>query len=469
MQNKNNVLYLFLYFLKFLLLAANTALFAGVWFVYYYHQVPFRLHAAFSVGILAAYFILFGLLAKLYEGFNLSYTRTSELIYSNSLAALVTDGIFFFVIWILCGKFPNPFPGLLTLAIQCVFCTLWSIVAHQADVRLFPSRKTVVVYQNETARKNGVSIIESSYMRFSLCGEISALLDNDYIFREIEKSNAENVMLCGIPSTKRNDLLKWCILNNINVLNRPNIADFITYNGTVCQMNSLPVMFCHRAKPGIVYAVIKRFFDIVISAFGLIITSPITLITALLIKAYDGGSVFYCQQRLTKDGKVFNIVKFRSMRQDAEKDGVARLATENDDRITPIGKFIRATRIDEIPQLLLVLNGKMSICGPRPERPEIAQQYESEMPEFALRLQVKAGLTGLAQVWGKYNTEPYDKLQMDLIYICKQNIITDLKILLITVKIIFMPESTQGIADGQTTAQAAENASIKEFAENKGR
>ena len=159
----------------------------------------------------------------------------------------------------------------------------------------------------------------------------------------------------------------------------------------------------------------KRVIDIVVSLIAAIILSPVFLITAIAIKATDHGPVFYKQIRLTKDGKEFKILKFRSMRVDAEKDGVARLSTgENDSRITPVGKIIRACRVDELPQLFNILKGDLSIVGPRPERPEIASQYCEEMPEFALRLQAKAGLTGYAQVYGKYNTTPYDKLTMDL-------------------------------------------------------
>ena len=140
---------------------------------------------------------------------------------------------------------------------------------------------------------------------------------------------------------------------------------------------------------------------------------------------------------------------------DAEKDGVARLSTgENDDRVTPVGRVIRSLRIDEIPQLFNILGGSMSFVGPRPERPEIAKQYEKDLPEFNLRLQAKAGLTGLAQVYGKYNTDPYDKLQMDLMYIANPSIIEDLRIIFATIKILFMKESTEGVAEGQTTASA---------------
>ena len=153
--------------------------------------------------------------------------------------------------------------------------------------------------------------------------------------------------------------------------------------------------------------------------------------------------------------------KFRSMRVDAEKDGVARLAATDDDRITPVGKIIRAIRFDELPQIFNILKGDMSIVGPRPERPEIAAQYEEEMPAFSLRLQVKAGLTGTAQVYGKYNTEPKDKLKMDLMYINDMSLKEDLKLIFATVKILFMKESTAGVQQGQVTANKHEHAAEK--------
>ena len=144
---------------------------------------------------------------------------------------------------------------------------------------------------------------------------------------------------------------------------------------------------------------------------------------------------------------MFKVYKFRSMRTDAESDGVARLAGENDDRITPVGKVIRKVRIDELPQILNVLKGDMSIVGPRPERPELAAENEKIMPEFSYRLKVKAGLTGYAQVLGKYNTTPYDKLRLDLMYIEQYSFLLDLKLILMTIKILFVPESTEGVKE----------------------
>ena len=176
------------------------------------------------------------------------------------------------------------------------------------------------------------------------------------------------------------------------------------------------------------------------------------LVTAIAIKLYDGGPVLYKQVRCTMNQRQFSIMKFRSMRTDAERDGVARLAQKNDNRITPIGKIIRKCRIDELPQLLNILKGDMSFIGPRPERPEIIAQYVEVMPEFVFRMKVKAGLAGFAQVYGKYNTTPYDKLKLDLTYIEQYSVWLDLKLMLLTLKILIKPESTEGVDSSQTTA-----------------
>ena len=215
----------------------------------------------------------------------------------------------------------------------------------------------------------------------------------------------------------------------------------------------LPMLEVGRYNPSPGYLFVKRLMDIVLAGAAIAFFAPLLLFTALAVKLEDGGPVFYRQKRLTKDGKEFNIIKFRSMGVDAEKDGVARLSTgAKDTRVTSVGRVIRKLRVDELPQLFCILTGSMTIVGPRPERPEIAAQYEEEMPEFQLRLQAKAGLTGYAQVYGKYNTIPYDKLQLDLMYIAKPSILEDIRIMFATVRVLFLPESTEGVAEGQTTA-----------------
>ncbi len=216
----------------------------------------------------------------------------------------------------------------------------------------------------------------------------------------------------------------------------------------------LPILEVKGYDPSIEYLIIKRLFDIVVSLLFLILFSPFWLIIAVCIKLEDQGPVLYKQTRLTKNGRYFKVIKFRSMRVDAEGDGVARLSTGTSDmRVTRTGRILRMLHLDEVPQFINILKGEMSFIGPRPERPEIAAEYEEHIPEFELRLQTKAGLTGLAQVYGKYNTSPCDKLVLDLMYIAKPGILEDMRILLATIKIIFIPESSEGIAEGKITAE----------------
>ena len=246
--------------------------------------------------------------------------------------------------------------------------------------------------------------------------------------------------------------MKILYSRNMRVYMMPKITDVLVQGSDQIHLFDTPILLTREYALTIGQRVSKRLIDIICALILLVIASPIMLITAILIRVYDGGPAFYKQVRCTRDQKEFYILKFRSMRVDAEKDGVARLAAKKDDRITPIGKFIRAVRIDELPQLINILRGDMSFIGPRPERPEIIKQYMEEMPEFAFRMRVKAGLAGYAQVYGKYNTTPYDKLKLDLTYIENYSLWLDIKLMLLTLKILFQPESTEGIDSTQTTA-----------------
>ena len=261
------------------------------------------------------------------------------------------------------------------------------------------------------------------------------------------------LVLWDIPLDQRNRLLKFCYEKSIRVYIMPKIPDVLIRGTTEMHIFDTPMYLIREYRLTVEQRFVKRLIDVICSLILLVIASPFMLLTAVFIKLYDGGPVLYKQIRCTLGGREFKILKFRSMKVDAEKDGVARLATKDDDRITPIGKFIRAVRIDELPQLFNILAGDMSFIGPRPERPEIIAQYVEKMPEFVYRMQVKAGLAGYAQVYGKYNTTPYDKLKLDLAYIENYSIWLDLKLMLLTLKILFKPESTEGVDSAQTTAE----------------
>ena len=428
--------------------------FAFVWRLYY------SKNAAVSYGwkgiytVIAIYMLLYTLLGRIYGGFTIRTPRRSEIVYSQFLAFFISDAVIYIVICLISDGLVNALYMLLTLVVQFGISVIWVFTAHGIYYRVTPPAKTVVVQDkretpDELLNRKGMDRL------FNVIRYVSV----DECLRDMDGTlkGADVVFLYGIHSHERNQIVKHCLYNHINSFIIPRIGDMIMSGAEPLHLFPVPVLTVENYNPSPFFLAVKRAFDLIVSLTALIILSPLMIVIAIIIKS-DGGTALYKQVRLTQGGREFNVLKFRSMRMDAEKDGVARLSSgENDPRITPIGHFIRKCRIDELPQLFNILKGDMSIVGPRPERPEIAREYEKIMPEFSLRLQAKAGLTGLAQVYGKYNTTPYDKLLMDLQYIAHPSITQDLMIMFATVKILFLPESTEGVAVGQTTAMDNDN------------
>lgn len=427
-----------------------TLMFFLVWDMYYASRTVVPYYAKGTCLIIAIYVFLYVAFTQVYDAFEIWYSRISELIFSQILALLSVNSIMYVLLWLLIKALPDGKPMLVMFMVQIAIVAFWTLLTRKWYFKVFPKKKTMVIYDE----REGIEKVLSEYgldKKFEV-----ARVENVQYFTEskmYELQEAEIIFLCGIHSHERNVILKYCIMHNIMVYVIPRIGDLIMSGAVQMHMLHLPILRVGRYDPTFEYRFVKRMFDVVVSIFAIVMLLPIFLVTAFFIKITDGGPVFYRQCRLTKNGKQFYIIKFRSMKVNAENDGKARLSTgDNDDRITPIGRIIRKLRIDELPQFINILKGDMSIVGPRPERPEIAQEYEKELPEFVLRLQAKAGLTGYAQVYGKYNTTPYDKLQMDLMYIAKPSFVEDLKIVLATIKILFSSESTDGVAVGQTTA-----------------
>ena len=257
----------------------------------------------------------------------------------------------------------------------------------------------------------------------------------------------EGVIICDVPSETRNKILKYCYDNAIRTYTTPKISDIIMGSSESIHLFDTPLLLSRNVGLAVEQRFTKRLFDIVFSLLAIIIFSPIMLIIALAIKIDDGGPIFFRQDRVTNDGKVFSILKFRSMIVNAEKNGEVIPATDHDPRITRVGRVIRAIRVDELPQIINIIKGDMSIVGPRPERVEHVEKYKEDIPEFKYREKVKAGLTGLAQVYGKYNTSAYDKLKLDLMYIQNYKLLLDIEIIFQTIKILFEKESTEGFAE----------------------
>ena len=369
---------------------ANGGLFALMWYAFYKKKMYiFPFFAKGDIIVILLYTAIYLTFARLYGGFDITFHSTGELTYSHTVAAVLSCGIMYLVTALLMRAVPSVLPMLGMVTASILLGWLWAFASRRLTGKLLAARPMLLIYDNAEAREDGETIIRSLPSVFRLVDSVSTKEGAEKLYRMMEEKKIRAVMLCGIPSSLRNDLVKYCIDHNVESYVRPNIGDFLIKGAQSLQLDNLPVLLCHRSSPSIWYLAVKRMADILLSLAALVLFSPIMLITAILIKAYDHGPVLYKQVRLTKDRKEFYVYKFRSMKVDAEKDGVARLAQTNDDRITPVGKVIRMLRIDEMPQLFCILRGDMTIVGPRPERPQIAEQYEKEMPEFALRLQAK--------------------------------------------------------------------------------
>lgn len=437
--------------IKLLDLVLLTAIFAGTWHLVYAKEIEDPFYVKGNLVIIALFAVIYFLYGRTYDAFMVSLSSISEKFYSQVLSCLFTDGIMYFVILLLTRHWPRILPMFVCLLVQMMVSYLWSRFSFHWYFKAFPAKKTVIIYDQENELKDTINEYGLGN-KFDI--QKSIQVDENLAKHLPELNDFEIVFLSNIHSHERNQIIKYCIQHDIRVYILPRIGDVIMSGAERMHMLHLPVLHLGRYSPNPEYLFIKRLFDIIVASCAFIVVSPLMLLVAIMIKATDRGPVLYKQVRLTKDGREFKVLKFRSMRVDAEQDGVARLSTgENDDRVTPVGKFIRKVRFDEFPQLFNIIKGDMSVVGPRPERPEIAAQYEEELPEFSMRLQAKAGLTGYAQVYGKYNTTPYNKLEMDLMYIANPSVFEDLRIIFATVKILFESESTEGIAENGITAK----------------
>lgn len=415
------------------------------WTLYYEPRTTTVGSKQVSVLVMIIFFLICYYFGQKLDCFRVSILQIRDVIFGEVLATMITDIIMYILIWMLSIHLPNLIPGLITWGGQCVIGVIWAYVMHQSYFSTHPPLRTIVIYDERMGMENLIHTYGLE-KRFNIktVYPVESIMDKLEVMEEFDAA-----FLCGIHSRERNIILKHCISHKIKLFMIPRIADVMMRGSEQIHMLYLPILKTQRYKPSIEYQIIKRTMDIVVSGIATIVLSPLFLITAIAVKS-DGGPAFYKQKRLTKDGKVFEILKFRSMRVDAEKySGAVLSAGENDPRITKVGRIIRACRLDELPQLLNILKGDMSLVGPRPERPELQKEIEKEVPEFGLRLQAKAGLTGYAQVYGKYNTTFYDKLLMDLMYISKPSILEDLTIMLATVKILTSKESTEGVGEGK--------------------
>lgn len=442
MNSKKQYKRLIMLFTSFTILAIITALWGFVWYTYYDNAIWFPFFRKGNWLVIAVYSLLSFTFTNIYGGYKIGFLKRGDVIYSSILSTLFVNGVTYLQISLMGRHFLSVFP-LIVLTVADIVCILiWAVSAHNLYQKLYPPHKMLVIFGNGSA-ESLINKMNTRTDKYEIAEMVNIEDGIDNVFERIV--DYDSVIICDVKAEARNRILKYCFDNSIRTYLTPKISDTIVRGATENHLFDTPLLLCRNLGLTFEQQLIKRLFDLLFASIALLLSLPFIVLTAIAIKLYDRGPVFYKQLRFTKDGKVFQLYKFRSMIVDAENQSGACLASKNDARITPIGRFIRKLRIDELPQFINILKGDMSVVGPRPERPEIARQYEETIPEFRFRLKVKAGLTGYAQVLGKYNTTPYDKLKLDLMYIERYSILLDIKLILMTIKILFMPSSTEGV------------------------
>ena len=424
----------------------ELAIYYYVWMNYYNKKMTVAFWSCGNRLIAGEYLALSLVLHRLYGGLKVGIYKYWTLVYSHMISIVGVNAFSYVQVVLFDKKMHNPAALLALTAADFVLVLIWALAFKKLYAVLFPKRKLLLVY-GRTPMFHLVNRIDTRDDKYEIAETVSIDMGLERIIKQAE--DYDGVIIGDIPARARNQLMKLCYAKNIRSYTVPKISDILLRTSVELNIFDSP-LYLSRNDGGLAWdqAVVKRIEDLVVAGLMLLVTSPFFLIIAFLIWNTDKGPVFYTQERLTLDGKVFRIYKFRTMIVDAEKKSGPVKAGEKDPRILPVGRFLRATRMDELPQLLNIIKGDMSLVGPRPERPELARIITKNIPEFEYRLKVKAGLTGYAQVHGRYCTTSYDKLKLDLTYIRNYSIWLDLKLIFMTPKVLLMKESTDGFEEG---------------------
>ncbi len=342
----------------------------------------------------------------------------------------------------------------IAFAVQFVLIILWKMLVWKLQKK-FHGIKPVIIFgpkkEAEQLAKKTVLVSGDLYTVRYICNTF-----NDKARNLID--DVDVVLVCSnFANEDKSRVVAYCLGKNKSLYIVPELFEIALLNSRIVQFDDIPSFKIEGLGLSLEQRALKRMMDIALSLMGLIVFSPVMFVVALLIKFTSPGPVLYAQERLTEGNRSFRLYKFRTMMPDAEKYTGPVLAEDDDPRITRVGKFLRKTRLDELPQLFNVLRGDMSIVGPRPERPFFVEQFKREIPDYHYRSAVKAGITGLAQILGKYSTSPEDKLRFDLLYIRNYSLLLDIKIILRTIQVIFMKEKSRGLSEDKSLQKLLES------------
>ena len=434
-----------------------TGTFAMVWLLYY-NDAAFRSHRTLgAICSIFVWFVLYLKFCKTYRAFKIASSSIGETAFTQFLSIGFSDLILYVASCLIARRYVDVLPGSAAVLVQVAVSFVWAMKAKQYFLKHVQPQDCLLIYDRSISNKefitgrNFASKLEQRYGHlFNICEGYPVNEVDNLVLDAIAKYPV--IFLYELPLEKRSLITRYCVDTGKRIYITPTVEDIIARGYDVKHFINTPLFAYNGSfKTNQTYFG-KRTFDVVFSLIMLIVASPIMLITAMAVKFEDGGDIFFRQARVTQGGKVFNVLKFRSMIMDAEKDGKPLPCVAGDSRITKVGKFIRLTRIDELPQIFNILSGNMSWVGPRVERIEHVDLFTKEIPEFSYRLRVKGGLTGYAQIYGKYNTSAHDKLLLDLLYIEQQSFLMDLRILFLTVKTVFTPEATEGFDEEKSMA-----------------
>ena len=387
--------------------------------------------------LMGIYFILMLVIIHLCEGFKYGILKIADVLFSQWIAIFIVNAVTYLQLCLMANIMIPVKPMLLLTVGDFILSGISVYIFFAIYERHSKASKLLMVYGNKESV--GLKLkMDTRADSYNIKNIVSIDEGIDKICQML--ADYDGIVISDVSAEQRNDLLKYCYMHEIETYITPKISDVIISGGEGIHQFDTPLVMINTTGLTPEQEIVKRIFDVILCVIAAVVLSPLMLIVALAIKLEDHGPVFYKQARVTKDGKVFDILKFRSMVEDAEQ----RPATDDDDRITKVGHVIRATRIDELPQIFNIIKGDMSIVGPRPERTEHVEKYTAAIPEFEFRNKVKGGLTGYAQIYGKYNTSAYDKIKLDLMYIENYSFLLDLKLILMTIRIVFKKESTEG-------------------------
>ncbi len=447
-DSKDRYKKIFLFIYALLELIPETLLFYYVWIRYYAPGFGYFIYPWLQNTLMVFYFAEVCIITLFYGGYRLGHYRQEELLLSKVLSIFSANVVIYAVVCMITREFRNPLALFVLFLVEAVFSCGYTIALHSIECKLFPPKRLLLIY-GDKGPDEMLDIFRTRPDKFTIEAVISAEEPQEKIL-EMSK-DYDGIIIHRVDYYLRTELIHLCYENGIRAYVVPTISDIVIWSSGNNHLFDTPLFITKDYTMTAFESFVKRVADIIIAGLMFIVLSPVMLIVAILIKCYDKGPVLYTQERVTRGGRRFKIMKFRSMKVDSESDSGIILAKKDDDRVTPVGRVIRNIHFDELPQLINVLKGDMSMVGPRPERPEIIEKYRKEIPEFDYRLAVKAGLTGYAQVYGRYKTTSYNKLKMDILYIENYSLILDLKLLLLTFKVLFQKENSEGLGEGDRT------------------